>query len=623
MSGKRPSVQPPREAAETVRSGEAPWQPQPGVVRPLLRASWLIVRSRPLQCAAYLALAVLPGALLGLQVIAQRDVFAAGAALAAGATLTRLLQAAAVYAAVGLGVWLLTSARTVFGSTVSNGIQSALTEAYLTHAARLRLEVRLHPAYHDLHGRVRAIAEREQGDNVVTSLMTLVRYALILIGVAAGLFALTPALAVAAVLATVPSFLEGVRHRWWERRLALDQSRRQNRLRYLEGLLISRAAAPEVRAFGLADHLLERWRALLRELQAEQWALERRARPIAVALYVVSDGLLGYALGLLWALWLVVHGRLGVAAFAASVAALATFRQWWELAVVRLHLTHGHTLELADLFAFLDAPLTEGGATATRPFPAPAQRGLTVKDLGFTYPGADAPSLQGIAFSLAPGEKVALVGPNGAGKSTLVRCLLGLYRPDEGGVFFAGVPQEAIAPSELRAHLAAVFQEHARFRLTLREGVGFGRVESMHDDARILGASQRGGAEDILQRLPHGLEAWLDPGRPGGVELSGGQWQRVASSRAFMREAEVLVLDEPTAALDPQAEAEVFHSFATMAAGHTAVLVSHRLGFARLADRILVLDGGRLVEAGTHGDLLARGGLYAEMWAAQARWYVG
>ena len=310
-------------------------------------------------------------------------------------------------------------------------------------------------------------------------------------------------------------------------------------------------------------------------------------------------------------------------AFAAAVVALTSFRSWWELAVVRLHLTHDHSLELADLFAFIDAPLTESDAPTPQPFPAPLRHGVAVEDLGFTYPGASLPALRGVSFALAPGERVALVGPNGAGKSTLVRCLLGVYRPTTGRVCLDGVPQEAMAPAELRAHLAAVFQEHARYRLTLREGIGFGRVEALGDEPRILAAARRGGAQDVLRDVPGGLDAWLDRARPGGTDLSGGQWRRVAVARAHMRDADILVLDEPTAALDPEAETELFHAFAAMAKGRTAILVSHRLGFARLADRVLVLDGGRLVEEGSHEALVARGGLYAALWAVQAQRYTG
>lgn len=613
--------QPPRLGASPPTAG--PWTPAAGGrLRPLLRACWLIARMRPWPSAAYLALAILPGLLFGVQVVVQRDLFAAAQSLVGGAALAQFLASAAAFVGVGLAIGLAISTRGVFNSAVSSAIQSALSEAYLEHSAHQRLEVRLHPAYHDLHARVQATTTRDAGNNVVRTLLLLLRYMLAAAGIAAGLFVLSPSLAVSAVLATLPSFLEGVRVTWWKRLLALDQTRRQNALRYLEGLLTTRAAAPEIRAFGLASFLLGRWGALVRELQAEQWALEWRTRPMAIALYVASDGLLGYALGVLWALWLVAHGHLAVAAFAATVAALANFRSNWEVALVHLNLTHERALELADLFAFLDAPVREGDGPSPRGFPVPLRSGVEVRGLGFTYPGATAPALQAVTLRLAPGEKVALVGPNGAGKSTLVRCLLGLYRPTAGGVSFDGVPQGAIALQSLRAHLAPVFQEHARFRLTLREAVGFGQVEGMHDAARVLEAMRRSGAADLLGHLPAGLDTWLDPAWPRGVDLSGGQWQRVATARAFMRDAPILILDEATAALDPRAEAEAFRSFVAMAEGRTAVLVSHRLGFARLADRIVVLQGGRVVEEGTHADLLRVGGLYAEMWAAQAQWYV-
>ena len=212
---------------------------------------------------------------------------------------------------------------------------------------------------------------------------------------------------------------------------------------------------------------------------------------------------------------------------------------------------------------------------------------------------------------------------NGAGKSTLVRCLLGLYRPSAGRVCFDGVPEQAIELAQLRSSVVAVFQDHARFRLRLREGVGFGRVEALNDDARILAATRTAGADDVLAGLSGGLDTWLDRGRAGGVDLSGGQWQRVATARAVMRDAQVLVLDEPTSALDPEAETAVFRAFAALAADRTAVLVSHRLGFARLADRIVVLEDGQVAEEGSHAQLLAAGGRYAAMWAAQSQWYQG
>jgi ATP-binding cassette subfamily B protein len=225
-----------------------------------------------------------------------------------------------------------------------------------------------------------------------------------------------------------------------------------------------------------------------------------------------------------------------------------------------------------------------------------------------------------VSLRIAPGEKLAIVGENGAGKSTLVRLLFGLYQPDAGTVRLDGEPLTPERALEARRRIAAVFQDYAAFQLTMRENVGCGDLARMRDDAALAAALERAGIADLVAALPKGLDAYL--GRQfGETELSGGQWQRVALARAFFRQAEVLVLDEPTAALDPLAELALFERFADLVEGRTAVMISHRLGMARLADRILVVRGGEVVEQGDHDDLVARGGEYAALFAAQAQWY--
>jgi ABC-type multidrug transport system fused ATPase/permease subunit len=205
-------------------------------------------------------------------------------------------------------------------------------------------------------------------------------------------------------------------------------------------------------------------------------------------------------------------------------------------------------------------------------------------------------------------------------KTTLIHLLLGLYRPQRGTIRFDGVPIEQIAESDLRRHCSAIFQDFARFQLTLRESIGVGNVTRIDDAEAVRRAAGRAGADALAAVLPDGYETVLDPAF-GGVDISGGQWQKVALARSLMREADVLVLDEPTASLDPRAEMAVFEAFAALARGRTTFLISHRIGTARLADRILVLSGGRLVEAGRHDDLVAAGGAYAELFAAQRQWY--
>ncbi len=216
---------------------------------------------------------------------------------------------------------------------------------------------------------------------------------------------------------------------------------------------------------------------------------------------------------------------------------------------------------------------------------------------------------------------MVLVGGNGCGKSTLVKCLLGLHRPDAGRITADGRDYRAIAPAGLRAAVTTAYQDFFHFELTAAESIGVGRPEAIGDREAIRHAAIQGGADAFLQQQPQGYDTPVGHVLDGAADLSGSQWQRLAVSRAFLREAQVLILDEPTAALDPMAEAEVYARFAALAAGRTVLLVSHRLGSARLADRVLVLSGGRIVEDGRHEDLLRVGGVYARMWEEQAQWY--
>ena len=228
--------------------------------------------------------------------------------------------------------------------------------------------------------------------------------------------------------------------------------------------------------------------------------------------------------------------------------------------------------------------------------------------------------LSGVSFRVRAGETVSLVGQNGAGKTTLVKLILGLYRPDRGRILFDGVPIDELDDADLRRHCSAIFQDFARFQLTLRESVGVGDVERIDNAAAVAAAAARAGVDEVAAGLKDTYETVLSPAF-GGVDLSGGQWQKVALARSLMRDAEVLVLDEPTASLDPRAEMAVFEQFKALAAARTTFLISHRIGTARLADRILVLGEGRLVEEGDHAELLAAGGDYAELFAAQRQWY--
>jgi ATP-binding cassette subfamily B protein len=281
-------------------------------------------------------------------------------------------------------------------------------------------------------------------------------------------------------------------------------------------------------------------------------------------------------------------------------------------------------LFLGNLFDFL--------SLQPRLKPGPGQaadvirHGIEFRDVCFRYPGAAEDVLQDINLTLRPGEKIALVGENGAGKTTLIKLLTRLYDPTSGSITLDGVDLRELDPASLQARIGVIFQDFVRYHLTARENIGFGQVEALDDLARIRAAAEKSGAHPIISGLPQGYDTMLGlwfagPFQREGNDLSIGQWQKVALARAFMRAAPVLVLDEPTASLDARAEYEVFQRFKELAADRAAILISHRFSTVRMADRILVLERGRLLEQGTHAELLATGGTYAKLFSLQAEGY--
>ncbi len=437
---------------------------------------------------------------------------------------------------------------------------------------------------------------------------------------------------------------------WWEvwqgdrqRRHTLDQAQDQRLLAYLGSLLAGDAGegeAAELRLYGLGEHVRRRWRALGGRIGAARVRFGAvQAVGAAPAQLVSAALLLGGVLVLGRAL---AHGRIQAGDFVALLGALATFTAATAAAAACVRRIRIRSNELAD-FARL-AAAADGGAEASLPpahapagggapkpaggiFPRPLREGIRLEGVQFTYAGAGHPAICGLDLNLRAGESLALVGPNGSGKSTLVKLLLGLYAPEAGRILADGVDLALVDPDSRRAALAPVFQDHLHLPFTAADAIGFGSLGTFlrgdADRVRLRRAAQAAGAATFLASLPLGYDTPL--GRSldeRGVEPSGGQWQSLAIARALYAEPEVLILDEPAAALDPQAEADLYAQFRGLAGGErTTLLVTHRLGAARLADRIAVLDGGRIVEEGSHDELVAAGGRYARMWSAQAGWY--
>ena len=462
--------------------------------------------------------------------------------------------------------------------------------------------------------------------SLIQSNFQVIRNALTLAGYAALLIRFSPWMALGVLAATVPAFLAEARFSGAAFRLRNWRSPDSRRLTYLEYVLANDEHAKEVKLFGLGPLLLERYRRL-----AESFFADDRRLAIGRAGW-------GYALSLLstavfygsYALIVVetVRGRLSLGDMTLALVAFRQGQQSFQAVLAALGGMYEDTLYMSNLFDYFaiptDARKVTGPVAVVR-----AEEGIRFEGVGFRYPGTAAPgqaerwALRDVNVFIPKGQSLALVGENGAGKTTFIKLLANLYQPTEGHVLLDGRDLRSWDETELRRRIGVIFQDFNEYQLALRENVAFGSVDHVGDDLRVGRAVERGGAKELAAGLSAGLETQLGRWFSGGVELSGGQWQKVALARAFMRdEADILILDEPTAALDAEAEHAVFQRFRALAAGRTTILISHRFPTVRMADRILVLEAGRVVEDGTHADLVAAGRRYARMFQLQAAGYL-
>jgi ATP-binding cassette subfamily B protein len=322
--------------------------------------------------------------------------------------------------------------------------------------------------------------------------------------------------------------------------------------------------------------------------------------------------------------WIVLRTIAGLITLGDMTMFLAIFRQ--SQSSIRslldsLNRIYESNLFLDNLMMYLNLQPQLASPAQGRTAPHPIRQGIEFRNVSFRYPGSDVDVLRDIHLHIRPGERIALVGLNGAGKTTLIKLLTRLYDPTHGQVLLDGVDLREYDLASLHQCFGVIFQDFVRYQFTVRENIGFGQVDALDDLARIQDAAERGGARPVIESLPKGYESMLGRRWERGLELSGGQWQKIALARAFMRKAEVLVLDEPTSALDAEAEYEVFRRFGELIEGRTAVLISHRFSTVRMADRIVVLSAGKILEVGSHAELIALDGAYARLFNLQAEGY--
>jgi ATP-binding cassette, subfamily B, bacterial len=388
---------------------------------------------------------------------------------------------------------------------------------------------------------------------------------------------------------------------------------------YLQTVLMGRNAAKEVRSFNLAGYLRGRYDRLYDERIAELRQLAKR-RTVRSLLGSLTSSMV--TVGTIAVLsWLYVTDRMSLAAVGAAVFGLYQLAN--QLRGLHMSATslYEATLFIRDYSNFLTLEPEVEAREGTRPAPHGFER-LTVEDVYFTYPESDRPAVDGVSLEIGQGEVVALVGENGSGKTTLAKMLAGLYRPQGGRIRWDDVDLAEVDADELRRSVAVIFQDFERYLLPARENVGLGRKERIDDFAAVVEAAQRADADDFLSGLPEGYETMLGREFSGGFDLSIGQWQRVALARAFFRDAPFVILDEPTASLDARAESRLFERMRELLEGRSVVLISHRFSSVRSADRIYVLHEGRVVEHGSHDELMVEDGLYAELFSLQARAYL-
>jgi len=387
---------------------------------------------------------------------------------------------------------------------------------------------------------------------------------------------------------------------------------------YLETVLAREDHAKEVKLFGLGPRLLQRYRDIFARLYREDRALSIRRDSWGFALGLVATLTLYGAYA--WSVLAAIGGRISIGSMTMY---LALFRQGQSAVSAILSAIGGmyeDNLYLSTLYDYLDTPVAPRAGAAVRG-PEPAD-GVRFEHVSFRYPGAETPALEDVTLHLAPGSSLALVGENGSGKTTLIKLLTRLYPPSSGRILLDGRDIAEWDEAALRARIGVIFQDFNRYQLTAGENVGAGDEPHFEDEARWREAAAKGQAADFIEQMPKGYGAQLGKWFQDGRELSGGQWQKVALSRAFMRTgADVLVLDEPTAAMDARAEAEVFEHFRQLARGRITILISHRFSTVRMADQIAVLDRGRVIEHGSHEELMRAGGHYAQLFRLQARGY--
>ena len=516
---------------------------------------------------------------------------------------------------------LRNSLRDILQTQVNNHAQALILEK----AASLDIAFYETPAFYDrLENAMRDVWRTQNLPWILLDTSGTVLSLLITSGLLMGLHPLAAPLL---VVTAIPQLVARARYVNLRFKMWTDRAPAQRMVNYLQSLLIEREPVKEVRLFGLETPFLQRFRQFNQQLVDEYRSIlfaQERWNLLATLLSVVGVGLIW-----VYAIRQAALARITLGDLALVFQAATQVRSGLGQLFTSMGVFYEHSLFVGNLYAFLELqPDAVAGAlapknTAHHPTIAqPIQQGIEFRHVSFGYPGAEHAVLQDVSFVIRPGTTVALVGENGAGKTTLIKLLTRFYDPTEGAILLDGRDLRDYDLADLRRTVGVIFQDFVRYHLTARENIGFGQLDQVQDTERIGRAADKGGALPVIEKLPKGYETLLGRTFEESVDLSGGEWQKLALGRAFMRDAQVLILDEPTAALDALAEYEVYQRFAELTADKTTIFISHRFSTVRMAQQILVLEQGRLIEEGTHAELMACEGQYAKMFTTQAERYL-
>jgi ATP-binding cassette subfamily B protein len=475
-----------------------------------------------------------------------------------------------------------------------------------------------HPEFYDRLQNARRESAYKPVD-LINDTFQIVQSTITLLSFAALLLRFSPWLVVILLVTSVPAFIAETRFSEEGFRLLTRRAPETRQINYLARLLTEDASAKEVKLFNLGETLLARYMTLFEKFFQEDKSLALRRAVVGFTLGLIAT--LGFYGSYAWIVWRAVEGKISLGDMTLYLSIFRQGQSTFQAILAAVGTIYENNLFMAELFDFLGLKPQMNIAARPQPLPVRLQAGIEFRGVGFRYPENGRWALRDIDLSIRPGEKIALVGPNGAGKTTLIKLLSRLYDTTEGKILIDGVDIRELDPLDLRQRIGVIFQDFVRYHLAAQENIGFGRIEALENLERIVESARRSGANAIIENLPEGYQTMLGRWFHGGHELSLGQWQKIALARAFMRDAEILVLDEPTASLDAETEYEIFRQFKELTVGKVAILISHRFSTVRMADRVVVIEEGRIVEVGNHDQLLREEGIYAHLFGLQAEGY--